>query len=312
MNEVPHPIQLTSTRRLLIVRALSVDRVSISLAGVFLLSALLYLWTADTTVPLSLHAGSSDRYNLLATAFLHFRLSVGPAPSLLLHAADPYNPAVFSHLPPPATDSAAVNDDALYNGKLYFVWGPAPALVLLVPLHLLGLEPSSGFTSFVYGTAGMAFALLALRVVIKHLSGDAPIWMCVLAGFAVSLTSVVPYLLSSSDVTTDTLAGGYCFAMAGIWLAMSAVAERKASLSRLMLMSLCFGLAVNSRPPLILAALILIVVYWSLRETRSRRSLLASLALPLCVCLILAVLRLQPGPLWQSAGNRHASPAGRR
>jgi hypothetical protein len=57
--------------------------------------------------------------------------------------------------------------------------------------------------------------------------------------------------------------------------------------ARLVLMSLCFGLAVNSRPPLILAALVLLVVYWSLRGTRSRRSLLASLVLPVGICLVL-------------------------
>jgi len=287
MSEVPHSVRLTSTKQLLIARVRSLDRVSVTLGGVFLLSAIFYFWTANSTVPLSLHAGSSDRYNLLATAFLHFHLSIGPAPALLLHVADPYNPAVFSHLPPPANDAAAINDDALYHGRLYFVWGPAPALILLVPLHLLGIEPSSSVTMLVYGTAGMLFALLTLRVVIKHISSDAPIWVCALAGFAVSLTSVVPYLLSSSDVTTDTLAGGYCFAMAAIWLATSAVAERKASLTRLTLMSLCFGLAVNSRPPLIVTSLVLIVVYWSLRGTRSRRSLLVSLALPIGACLVL-------------------------
>jgi hypothetical protein len=287
MSGASYPMQLTSTMRSVVVRVRSADRVSIALAGVFVLSALFYYWTAAMTVPISLHDGSSDRYNLLATAFLHFRLSVGSAPALLVHAADPYNPALFAHLPPPANDAAAINDDILYHGKLYFVWGPAPALVLLVPLHLLGIEPTSSFTVFVFGTVGLLFALLTLRILIRRVSGKAPVWVCVLAGFAVSLTSVVPYLLSTSNVTTDTLAGGYCFVMAGVWLATSAVAERNASVKRLILMSLCFGLAVNSRPPLILTSVVLIVLFWALRGTRSRRSLLAALVLPIGACLVL-------------------------
>jgi hypothetical protein len=287
MTGASHSIQVTSTKRVLLSRAPSTDRVSVTLAGVFILSAAFYLWTTASTLPLSLHAGPSDRYNLLATAFLHFRLSVGPAPAALLHAANPYNPAVIAHLPPAANDAGAVNDDALYNGRLYFVWGPAPALILLVPMHLLGFEPSSSVTVLIFAVAGLFFALSTLRIVIKQISSNAPIWMCVLAGFAVSLTSVVPYLLRTPDVTTDTLAGGYCFAMAGIWLATSAIAERKASLPRLVLMSLCFGLAVNSRPPLGLTALLLVVVYMSLRGVHSRRTLLASLALPIGVCIIL-------------------------
>jgi hypothetical protein len=287
MSKAMQSTQMTSTKRLLIARVRSVDRVSVTLAGVFLVSVAFYLWTAASTVPLSLHAGLSDRYNLLATAFLHFRLSVGPAPAALLHLADPYSPAAIAHLPPPANDASAVNDDVMYNGRLYFEWGPAPALVLLVPLHLLGFEPSSSVTVFIYAVIGLFFALATLRIVIRHISSDAPIWICVLAGFAVSLTSVVPYLLRTPDVTTDTLAGGYCFAMAGIWLATSAIVEKRASLMHLTLMSLCFGLAVNSRPPLVLTALVLIVVYRSLRATRSRRSLLASLALPIGLCLIL-------------------------
>jgi hypothetical protein len=287
MSEASHSLPISAPKRALISRVPSLDRVSVTLAGVFLLCAAFYVWTAATTVPLSLHAGPSDRYNLLATAFLHFRLSVGPAPALLLHAADPYNPSLIAQLPPAVNDATAVNDDALYHGLLYFVWGPAPALVLLVPLHLLGFEPSSSVTVLIYSVLGLFFALSTLRVVIKHISDDAPLWMCVLAGFAVALTSVVPYLLRSPDVTTDTLAGGYCFAMAGIWLATAAIAERRASLKRLAIMSLCFGLAVNSRPTLGVTALVLVVVYMALRNERPRRQLLAALGVPIGISVLL-------------------------
>ncbi len=253
----------------------------------FLLASGFYLWTTAINEPLSLHDGLSDRYNLLATAFLHLRLSVGPAPAALLHLSNPYNPNLNSPLSVGANDATSINDDLLYHGKLYFEWGPAPAVVLLVPLHLLGFEPSSSVTVVVFAIAGVAFALATLRVLVRRIGGRTPIWMCLLAGLALSLSSAVPFVLHSPNVTMDTLAGGYCFAMAGVWLAVSALAGFKTSQTSLALMSLCFGLAANSRPTLALPALVLIPVYLSLRATRSRRMLLVSVAAPFCICVAL-------------------------
>ena len=81
--------------------------------------------------------------------------------------------------------------------------------------------------------------------------------------------------------------GGYCFTMAGVWLALSAIADKRASLARLALMSLCFGLAAGSRPPLVVTALILVPVFIALRSTQPRRGLLLALATPVCVCFLL-------------------------
>jgi hypothetical protein len=276
-----------SKRRRLLARTAQLDRLSVALGAVLLVSCGFYLWTVGTTEALSLHDGSGDRYNLLADAFLHLRLSIGPAPAALLHLADPYNPYANGSAIAGGTDAKSLNDDLLYHGQLYFEWGPAPALVLLVPLHLLGFEPSASFTVFVYAIAGLAFALATLRVMLRQIGGHVPTWTCVLAGLALSLSSVIPFTLRGPSVTTDTLAGGYCFCMAGIWLASSALVTRSSSSIRLALMSLCFGLAANSRPTLALPALVMIPVYLTLRSSRSRAPLLASVALPFCVCIAL-------------------------
>jgi hypothetical protein len=98
---------------------------------------------------------------------------------------------------------------------------------------------------------------------------------------------VVPFLLRYPTVTDDTIAGGYCFMMAGIWLAISAIAARRSSQVRVALMSFSFGLAALSRPALALTALILVPVYMSLRASRSRRKLLVTLIGPLGVCCLL-------------------------
>jgi hypothetical protein len=275
-----------TVRRQVQARIRSLDRVSTALAVVFVSSAAFYVWTAGTSVALSLHGGLGDRYNLLATAFLHFRLSIGTAPAALMHLSDPYNPVLNRQALNGINDASNLNDDVLYHGQLYFLWGPAPALVLLVPLHLLGLEPSASVTVAVYGIFGLGFALAALRVVLRQV-GETPMWMCVLAGYALAFSSAVPFILRTPSVTEDVLAGGYCFTMAGIWLAASALVDRRASLLRLGLMSLCFGLAAGSRPPLGLTALVLLPVYVALRRSRPRRGLLLSLGLPVGVCLAL-------------------------
>jgi hypothetical protein len=267
-------------------RAASWDSISLAFGGIFVFAAIFYLWTAATSQPLTLHGGSTDRYNLLANAFLHFHLSVGHAPADLLRLRDPYNPEEHNLVARGPTDATSIGDDILYHGYLYFVWGPAPALVLLVPLHLLGFEPSASVTVSVFAIAGLGFALAALRVLIRQI-GIRALWMCVLAGLAVAFSSAVPFILRTPSVTEDTIAGGYCFTMAGIWLAISAIADRRASTARIALMSLCFGLAALSRPALGLTALILVPVYTSLRPGPSHRKLLMALACPIGVCFVL-------------------------
>lgn len=270
----------------LVARFAGVNSISLALGGVFLLTAIFYLWTAATSQPLTLHGGPTDRYNLLASAFLHLHLSIGHAPAELLHLSDPYNSRENHLLVGGATDATSINDDVLYHGYLYLLWGPAPALILLVPLHLIGFEPSSSVTVSIFAIAGLGFALATLRILIRQV-GNRTLWMCILAGFAVAFSSAVPFILRAPSVTEDTISGGYCFTMAGIWLAISAIATRRASPSRLALMSLCFGLAAGSRPALGLTALVLVPVYTSLRPGRSRRELLMTLVGPIAVCGLL-------------------------
>jgi hypothetical protein len=286
MNVASHSDRWLGRVPIVGTRAARWDSIGLALGGIFVLTSIFYVWTAATSQPLSLHGGSTDRYNLLASAFLHLHLWIAHAPPELLHLRDPYNPEehqLFVHGP---TDATSLGDDVLYRGNLYFLWGPAPALVLLVPLHLLGFEPTASVTVSIFAIAGLGFALATLRVLIRQI-GNRTLWMCVLAGLAVAFSSVIPFLLRTPSVTEDTIAGGYCFTMAGIWLAISAIADRRASRVRITLMSLCFGLAALSRPALGLIALMLVPVYTSLRPGRSPRELLMTLACPVGVCFLL-------------------------
>jgi hypothetical protein len=263
-------------------RSLAADRVRLSLGVVFLLVSSFYVLTAGTSKPLTLHAGPAEPYNQLANAFLHLHLSVGRAPAALLRLADPYDPAQNTAI----QTRFSIHDFALYHGNLFLTWGPAPVVALLLPMRLLGLEPSSSVAVSIFAIVGLGFSLATLRVLLRQI-GTTTLWLCVLGGLTLALCSAVPYILRHPAVYEEAISGGYCFAMAGIWLAVSALAERRASLVRLVLMSLCFGLATGSRPTLGLAALVLVPVYTALRSTRPRRGLLLALIAPVGVCLLL-------------------------
>jgi len=254
------------------------DRVTLALAGVFVLIATLYLVRAAYTSHLSLYGGSSGPYNQLADAFLHLHLWVGHFTTATL-GPDPH--AMKAPHPPPWRF-----DYALSGHYLYITWGPAPALVWLVPLHLLGFEPSASAIVAPFAVVGTGFALATLRVILRQI-GEVPLWASMLAALTLALASAVPCVVTYTSVYYQAVAGGYCFAMGGLWLALSAIAAREASLVRLALMSLCFGLATASRPTLGLTALLLVPVYLALRPARPRRGLLVALAAPVLACFVL-------------------------
>ena len=298
------------------VRLPAVDRVTVALCAVGVVGAVFYLWTAATSYPLTVDGGSpSNPYNLLASAFLHLHLSVGRPPAGLLRLPNPYNPIANSTYQLHPRD---IHDFALYHGRLYLTWGPAPALVLVAPLHLLGMEPSSSLVAALFACAGLGFGLATLRVVVRQLGGVA-LWLCVVAALALTLSSVLPFTLRRPEVYEEALAGGFCFAMAGMWLAAGALTAGRASLRRLALASLCFGLAAGSRPPLGLAAVVLIPMYLTLRGTLPRRQLVAALLAPFGVCVALLGAYnaarfgspLEIGEHYQLAGiNQRAAPFG--
>lgn len=258
------------------------DRLNLALAIVFLVGAAFYLWTAGTSYPLSLAGNQTDYYNDLASALLHLHASVGLAPPGLLHLPNPYDPAQNVGY------QTSYHDLSLYHGRFYLEWGPAPVVVLLVPLHLLGLASSPSLTVALFSIAGLAFALGTLRVLLREIEGVPP-WMGVLAAAVLVCSTTIPFLLRRPLVYEEAIAGGFCFAMAGVYLAVRTVARRRASLAGLALMSLCFGLAFGSRPPLIATALLIVPVYLALRNTRPGWQLLAALAAPCAICIVLVL-----------------------
>jgi hypothetical protein len=262
-------------------RALLGDRMRLGLWAVFALAACTYVWSAAVASPLTLYGARFTAYNELADALLHLHLWVAHVP---VHPPghEPFDPRLRPAL------IARYADYSLDGHYLYLPWGPAPVVVLLLPLHLLGFEPSGSVIMLPFALAGLGFALAALRVILRRIGG-VPTWMAVLCGLVLAYCSVVLFLLQFPTVYYEAIAGGYCFAMAGIWLAVSAVGERRTSRWRLGAMSLCFGLATASRPTLGVTALVLLAVYLALRPapaSKHARSI-AALVLPMAVCVAL-------------------------
>jgi hypothetical protein len=268
------------------IRAAAADRVNWVLAGVFAAGAAYYLWTAGTSYPFELHAAATDPENLLANAFLHFHISVGRPPAGLLKLPEPYDSTANSFFQLHPRD---IHDFALYHGKLYLTWGPTTAVVLLVPLHILGFEPCTSLTTAFFAVIGLGFVLGALRVVLRQI-GKVPLWLCAAAAAGLTLCTVVPYILRRPEVYEETIATGFCFGAAAVYLALKAIQDRRASLRRLAAMSLCFGLAVGARPPLLFSAVLLLPLFFLLRRSHPDRGLLIALGAPLGACLFLLAL----------------------
>jgi hypothetical protein len=271
---------LVVTRWRLRAPAVRADPLTLSLTLIFAAGAGFYLWTAATTYAISFTGGQADFYNELANSLLHLHLWIAHAPPGLVHLSEPYNPVQN------APYQATTHDLSLYHGRFYLDWGPAPVVVLLVPMNLLGLAPTSSLTCALFAIAGLGFALATVRIIWRRFDG-LPLWMGVLAGAVIVLCTGVPFVLRRPAIYEEAITAGYCFVMAGVLLAMRSIVRRRASLLELALMSLCFGLAAGSRPPLAAAWVLAVPVYLAVRPARRKGWLVAALFVPCAVCLLL-------------------------
>ncbi len=259
------------------------DPVTVALAVVFVLAGAFYLWTAHTSVPLALTGQEGEPYNRLADAFIHFRLSIGDAPDGLTQLPDPYDPVQNA-----AFRGQGLHDLAMYDGRLFLTWGP-PVAVLLVPLRLLGLAPSSSLTVAVLAIGGLGFALAALRAILRQV-GSTSAWVAAFAALALACSTAIPFILRRPATYESAIAGGFFFAAAGIWLAVTALVARRAATWRLVAMSACVGLAVCSRPGLAPLVFLLVPVFFRLRGTASVRRLVLALGAPVATIGVLLMI----------------------
>jgi hypothetical protein len=124
------------------------SRHGLACASAWLLCAALYFWTAEG-VSIRHHDRQNawHHYEYLVDGFLsgHTYLARSPAPELLA-LPDPYDPK--------ANDSLRLWDASLFRGRYYLYYGPAPAVVLMLPWKLITGSPLPQWAA----TAGFAIA----------------------------------------------------------------------------------------------------------------------------------------------------------
>ena len=249
-------------------------------------AAALYLWSATSSGnPIALD-GPPTYYALLADGYEsgHLYLPVKPAPELLA-LPNPFDPV--------ANAPYRLHDASLYKGHYYLFYGPTPALVLYLPWDLLpfvGPMPDN-LAAALFGLAGLIFSVLALRFIVRRFLPATPGWMLGVGVVALTFSNLVPFLLRRPAIYEVALAAGYCFVAAGVWLTLSGTLAETVSRRRVVLGSLCLGLAIGCRPNLGLVGAVLVLALIMLVRSGTSRRRAALLAFgPFLACGLLLIV----------------------
>jgi hypothetical protein len=238
-----------------------------------------YFWTAYTSPP------ADGYYALLADAFEHgdADLPVAPAPELLA-LDDPYDPAQNAPY--------RLHDASLFEGRYYLYFGPTPALLVHLPLRVVGVRATDALATALLCSVGFLFALALARFLMARYRPEASFGTRLAAVLVLGLANVAPFLLRRPAVYETAIAGGYACLMAGLYLTLTGALRPSPSLARLAGGSLALGLAVGARPHLGLAIPLWLWAWhtaWRRHHPgrRSTLTLVSAAGLPLVVCLVL-------------------------
>ena len=277
------------------------------IAALLAVMAVFYAWTAGSA-EFSLRPAKSlsGYYNLLADAFLAGQLSlrVQPTPELLA-LPDPYDPV--------QNQPYRLHDAALFEGKYYLYYGPAPALVVFAPFRALtGLDLPQSLGAAAACWTGLVCSFLLLRFFVRLGLSETPSWLLAAAVPALAFGNIVPFLLRRPSHYEVAIAFGYALVFASLYCFATGSLGARVSLRRLALASVLLGLAVGSRFPMLAAALAPFILYAYLRRRSdgraARRRLALALAMlgPLAVCLfLLGLYNYERFGSWTDFGLRH-------
>jgi hypothetical protein len=249
-----------------------------------------YLWTAGSNgVPLIVDVGPEEYfkqvptpclfpdisphhygfYNLMADAYSAGRadLLLDP-PKELLELKNPRDPEQNAPW--------RILDLSLHNGRYYLYFGPVPTLTLFIPFRWLGIGKISEPLAAVFYCYGLFLCstFILLRCVKLYIP-NCNRWLLIFAILGLGLSNTSPYLLRHPTVYEVAIAAGAFFSMLGLcflltawqrWRPEHAGAHRDAATGELSLpllsaASLCFGLAVGSRPIYIFICIFLFLLW---------------------------------------------------
>ncbi|HXQ82028.1 MAG TPA: hypothetical protein VN775_11985 [Opitutaceae bacterium] len=271
-RERPDPHPLTGRSALLRVSVLTL---SLCAAVAF------YAWAISPEGPsLAKFDDGTGYYNLLIRGFRSGHLSLqAEVPPGLLKLKDPYDPAQNAQF--------GMHDVSFYKGKFYLYFGAAPALVLYWPVAALsGRYLDDRQAIFLFSTAAfLAGSYLLIQIRRRYFPGAG---LAAEAGgiVAMGFANMVPVLLRRPQFYEVAITAAFAFfilSLVGLYQSL----HRERRLGWLAFASLCYGLAIASRPTYLFgaAALLVPVVLGPAPETRPGRGGPARLALA-CAALV--------------------------
>lgn len=184
-------------------------------------------------------------------------------------------------------------DHVYFNGKYYSYYGVAPVLVLFLPYHLMtdNYFPTD-IAIYLFSVIGLAFLCWLYFEVIRRFFSKLPMSV-VLSGFVVMISSCGVFYLTGRTLFYEiSISSGFMFTTLGAFLLVTSniFEDKKASPIKIFFASLCFGLAVISRPTLaVYAACAALFFGWRIvkdfkAKAKGRIPFAVCAALPLVAC----------------------------
>ncbi len=222
-------------------------------------------------------------YNLLARGFMagHLYIDKEP-PAPLVGLADPYDPD--ANRPFRVEPKYRLHDLSYYRGHLYLYFGPAPALLVFAPWHLLTGGWLEHWMAVVFlCSTGLLVNLSLVRAVKAREFPGAPPWIMAVEVLLLGFGSYAPLLLARADIYEVPIA--FCYlsvsvALRCLWEALGAPGRSAGWLAGA---SAAFGAAFASRPTVLPSAAVLLLPLFT-PEGRGRAWAWVGAVAPLGIC----------------------------
>lgn len=287
-------------------------RAGVAVVAAFALLFVYYAWTATSSgssfsepTASGLDVRGLDYYNLQADAFLHGRLWLDvPFDPRLLTAKDPYALDI-------PTTVQGLADGSFYKDRYYLAWGPAPALTTFLPPRLLGSSVRESLVVTLYCCFGALFAAMTLTLLVRRLvpgTSRAVIWT---GNATMALATSIPWMLRRPTVYEVAITAAFFFMMAGLLvLVRELLREESPRRGRLIAAGTLFGLAVLSRPTMVIVVGGVVALAWVLRPESRRATVPLILGIPVLAGAVFMIYNMArfSGPLdfgnkWQTSGK---------
>ena len=202
-------------------------------------------------------------YDRLATSFMKGKLDLQIQPNpALFQLPNPYNPKTSHDI------SIAIQyvDTSLYNGKLFYYWGPAPALLLIIPKLFIPGTINDQFLGFGFSLGLLVFQSLLLLYLWRRFFYSLPEWTLVVSLLFAGLAEPLLWNLNIPLIYEVAVVAGQFFFIGGIYFLVVALDKPTFSLKRLVLAGILFSLAVGSRATMAIPVtfIFLMSVWWIL------------------------------------------------